>query len=255
MKIKIKGDYVRAIVPCVITGASVFPWGGEDEWLGDNIFYLFIQFPLMNKNLRRGSDQRIRVSPHHTTTLTLCPPTPIPSEKQIKQIFDFDTRSFSPLIFDPGVILSFLHVCFFLFFCFFQEMAMTSMVARHAADAQHLPCCFLFCTFSHSPAQVQPRLESSLKWDPFRCDIWESYLCAGVGLGAGSQLHHRCWRWRGPPLPSPPPPLHWSQLCAALSPSPLHSPLVSDPSHRFTSLLSHCQVTQPCRTPTLPPPP
>lgn len=143
-----------------LLGLPCSPGEGEDEWLGDNIFYLFIQFPLMNKNLRRGSDQRIRVSPHHTPTLTPCPPTPIPSEKQMKQIFDFYTRSFSPLIFDLGLILSFLHVCFFFacMFVFFKkwqwhQWSLITLLMHNS-------------TFSHSPAQVQPGLESSLKWDP-----------------------------------------------------------------------------------------
>lgn len=44
-------------MPYVITGASMFPWG--EEWLRDNIFYLFIRFPLINKNRKCGWDQSI----------------------------------------------------------------------------------------------------------------------------------------------------------------------------------------------------
>lgn len=155
---------------------------GGDEWLRDNIFYLFIRFFLMNKNRKCRETTVLPLHPH------------LLSKKKGNTAFGPNIKEFSISLFrykDQRYFFT-LHLwsitVWFVFFLvsFFNwtDRNVRHMGPFHTFSKYFLCRCVFRVQVQSSTGLTASAMESQVlfyppKWDPFWCDIWENYQCMG----------------------------------------------------------------------------
>lgn len=145
---------------------------GGDEWLRDNIFYLFIRFSLMNKNRKCGWD-------HSIAPLSKKKIQPL-AEALKNFLFLSVLVQRAEIFFHPS---SLIHNCDFFFFKLNWHKCLAPGSFSHLFKVLPLQPCFWSSGAIHRRSTHICNGESGSfyppKWDPFWCDIWENYQCMG----------------------------------------------------------------------------